>query len=244
MPLLETLKDFGLSEKEGKIYLANLELGATTVQELAKKSEIKRTTVYTVIEDLKKKGLISEMKKGAKTLFVPEEPEKLARLISEREKKFKEILPELKSIYNLAPQKPRVRFYEGKEGIKNILEDVLKTGKNYYHVDPSEQDLIKLVGENYLDELVKRRVENKIFCQVIWNKEPWAEKQTEKNKEVLRESKWLPKEYRLPTREYIYGDKVALMFLEKEPTGLIIEDKNIADLQRLFFETLWKSCKE
>lgn len=242
MPLLQTLKDFGLSEKEGKIYLANLELGATTIQELARKSEVKRTTVYTVIEELKKKGLVSEVKKGIKTLFVPEDPEKLARLTEEREKRLKEMLPELKSIYNLVPKKPRVRFYEGVEGIKSIFDDVLKTGKNYYHIDPSEQALMKIVGKDYLDNLVKRRVEKNIFCKVIWGKELWTEEQAKRSKEVLRESKWLPREYRLPTREYIYGNKVALMSLEKEPMGLIIEDKNIADLQRLFFEALWKMC--
>ena len=60
---INTLKEFGLTSNESKTYLAALELGQTTVQELGKKAKIKRTTVYTTLEGLKQKG---ELKRGIK----------------------------------------------------------------------------------------------------------------------------------------------------------------------------------
>ena len=56
--LLKQLVNFGLSEKEAKIYLALLELEMATVFEVAKQSGINRSSAYVVLEGLKKKGLV------------------------------------------------------------------------------------------------------------------------------------------------------------------------------------------
>ena len=54
------LEEIGLSEKEAKIYLALLQVDRDTIQDLATKTGINRTTVYPVLETLQKKGLVSE----------------------------------------------------------------------------------------------------------------------------------------------------------------------------------------
>jgi sugar-specific transcriptional regulator TrmB len=53
--LLITLQEYGLSEKEAKVYLTILELGTNIASTIARRSEIKRVTVYTILDDLKKK---------------------------------------------------------------------------------------------------------------------------------------------------------------------------------------------
>ncbi len=75
--LLKQLQNFGLSEKEGKIYLALLELEMATVFEVAKQSGINRSSAYVVLEALKKKGLvgISDDKKVRK--YIAASPETL-----------------------------------------------------------------------------------------------------------------------------------------------------------------------
>ena len=56
MQIQVILKNFGLSEKEAKIYLALLELEAATVFETAKQSGINRSSAYVVLEALQKKA--------------------------------------------------------------------------------------------------------------------------------------------------------------------------------------------
>jgi sugar-specific transcriptional regulator TrmB len=67
--LTKILTDLGLSEHEALVYLANISLGPTTILKIAQAAEIKRTTVYAVIESLKTKGLINVQIKGFKKLF-------------------------------------------------------------------------------------------------------------------------------------------------------------------------------
>ena len=79
----DVLIDFGLSEHEAAVYLSALSLGQSTVNQIAKHSGVKRTTVYPVIESLKRKGIMNVEVKGFKKLFVAESPDKLERIIEE-----------------------------------------------------------------------------------------------------------------------------------------------------------------
>ena len=55
----QTLKDFGLKEKEIRVYLGVLRSGEATVSELARIIKVKRTTIYVVAERLLKKGILA-----------------------------------------------------------------------------------------------------------------------------------------------------------------------------------------
>jgi len=95
-----SLTELGLNEKEINVYLACLELGTASVAEIAKKSGVKRTSIYNFLEDLKNKGLISEIKKNRKTLLLPEDPH---ALILNRQNQIKKTEEQIKSLGNLIP---------------------------------------------------------------------------------------------------------------------------------------------
>ena len=71
------LNYLGLNEKEAKVYLAALELGKSSVQNIAKKADVNRATTYVVIEALIKRGLMSSANENKKQYFIAEAPEKL-----------------------------------------------------------------------------------------------------------------------------------------------------------------------
>src|SRR4051812_25054594 len=79
--LIASIEDLGLSQKEARVYLANLMLGPATVQKIADQSGIKRVTTYVILESLNNLGLVSQSTKGKKTYFVAEEPSHLRRLL-------------------------------------------------------------------------------------------------------------------------------------------------------------------
>lgn len=132
--MLTQLINLGLTDKEAKTYLASLELGTSSIQKIAEKAKVNRATTYVIIEDLIKKGLVSSFEQGKKTYFAATHPSQLLRIVREKQVELKqaeenlekEILPELLSIHNVAEDQPKVRFFEGKEGIEAINNEFEK----------------------------------------------------------------------------------------------------------------------
>ncbi|HEX9113717.1 MAG TPA: helix-turn-helix domain-containing protein, partial [Nitrospirota bacterium] len=57
------LRSLGFTDSESKIYLISLEMGPSSVQDIAKKADVSRVTTYAVIESLAKHGLMSTLEK-------------------------------------------------------------------------------------------------------------------------------------------------------------------------------------
>lgn len=117
------LKDIGLSEKEAKVYLALLEVDKNTIQDLAKKTGVNRTTVYPVLNSLQEKGLVSEVQDGKKIAYAAEPPERLETyverqkvLFEEKSKRLKDVIPQIKSIQRESGERPVIKYFEGRDG--------------------------------------------------------------------------------------------------------------------------------
>jgi len=244
------LKNLGLSEKEATVYLASLELGSSTIQEIAKKSQISRSTTYEVIESLMKKGLMCALTKGKKRYFAAERPDKLLTLIDikqkeleGRRKELRAILPELRELTKLSRERPKVRFYEGKQGIKRIQEDILKT-KNLGSIEEFVplDDAYQLFPAHPRDH--RREMDKRINVpeKVIYTSKKGV---ILPRKKGPIETRFIPIEkFPFHTEITIYGDKVALVSFGRKLIGVIIESEDIANTLRCMFNLLWKALKK
>lgn len=120
------LKSLNLSEAQAAMYLATLELGQATMQAIAKKSGIKRTSIYNFIEEMKERQLIVETRKKKRNVYSAVAPSNLVEIEKARLRELEVLMPELTAIQNKGRNKPRVTFYEGLEGIKEVYADSLK----------------------------------------------------------------------------------------------------------------------
>src|SRR3989338_11529589 len=98
MDAIASLQRFGLSEKEAKTYLACLELGETGAGDISIKSNLPRTLVYDILERLIDIGLASYAIKNNKKYFQASNPEKLSRILKEKQESISKILPKLKEL--------------------------------------------------------------------------------------------------------------------------------------------------
>ncbi|MDO8425085.1 MAG: helix-turn-helix domain-containing protein [bacterium] len=123
------LKSLGLLESEVKVYLAALELGPSTVIEIAKSTRLSRPATYTAIGTLSERGLMSTVTRGKRKLFAAEHPERLLHYAQRKEQELSErvadlgrLLPEL--TLRVGGEKPVVKSFDGKEGIHALVEDI------------------------------------------------------------------------------------------------------------------------
>lgn len=240
------LKNLGLSEKESLVYLAALELGPETVQNISKKAGINRATTYLQIKSLKDKGLMSEFEKGKKAFFAAESPEQLGRLLNvwEKELDFKKaevgrILPALKDLFAGAGERPIVRFFEGTEGARAIQLDFLAVKSKQIEAISNLDKLLE-VFPKHEQEYSRKRIEQGIKSRLIYTRKDGPfEGATDPAK--LREAKYLPLEkFPISADMTIYGDKVSIATYRAQPISVVIEDKEIADTMRVMFELIWE----
>ena len=115
---IDVLRNLGFSEKEAKIYLALLEMGTGTAMTISKKADIKRPTTYLILEELKKKGLVSEIPEQ-KHVFAAENPEVLQKNLKQNLANLGELLPIFKAKFNRG-EKPKIKYYEGKDNLYKL----------------------------------------------------------------------------------------------------------------------------
>ena len=75
--LTSILTNFGLTDKQAKVYLALLELSSALPSTISRKSGLKRPTVYVILEQLQEKGLVGHLKKGNSLFFTAVDPKAL-----------------------------------------------------------------------------------------------------------------------------------------------------------------------
>jgi sugar-specific transcriptional regulator TrmB len=246
-PLYKGLITLGFTQKEASVYLALLELGKRTVSPIARSANINRTTVYDILDSLIAKGLVSASGKEPLQEYLAESPEKIINMVERQIKKNQltlqsalSLVPQLKSIHNIS-DRPKVRFYEGKEGLEQVYEDTLTSHETilaYANVD----DMHKVLPE-YFPKYYPRRVKKGIHIRAITPSNKAGIDRISKNKEEARESALVPVgKIHFSPEINIYDNKVMIASL-KEKLGIIIESKEISDAMKTIFEMAWAEAK-
>jgi sugar-specific transcriptional regulator TrmB len=236
-----TLQNLGLNDKETSIYLALLELGSGTVQEVAKKSGVKRTNIYNFIGPLKEKGIVNEVVEDEKIILIPENPNTLLKRAEKNYQEIKIALPELMGIFNTPGHKPKVRFYEGIDGMKHAYQDILDTGEPVYGFSDYEK-MFQALEQEWLWDFPPQRKAKKIFFYSITKDGPKAKEIKTKDKEHWRETR-LTKDLQLDTEINIYGNKVSIHSFRKPYSAVIIENRAIAMSMKSIWQGWWDKLK-
>ncbi|MFA4833986.1 MAG: helix-turn-helix domain-containing protein [Patescibacteria group bacterium] len=241
------LKKIGLSDKEIEVYLALLENGACSVRDLAGLAGLNRGTVYDILKSLQEKGLVSYYHQETKQKFVAEDADRLTKLVNSEEEKIKKVkeklrglIPELESLQAKGGSRPATKFYEGKKGIRFILEDVLNSvreekEKEYfiYSATKASED----INDAYSD-FTKDRIKKKIRVKAI-------SLATGGKTYGLDERRWLGTNDESATFVLIYAGKCAFISRDARglPVGVIIENEMIYETQKIIFLRLWDLIK-
>ncbi|AWY99731.1 sugar-specific transcriptional regulator TrmB [Rhodobiaceae bacterium] len=233
------LARIGMTGKRARFYLAALQLGPATVQEIARHCGITRTTAYSLVEKLSEEGVITLLQKGGRTNVVAEDPEVLLRNLDDRRSALSDLLPELRSIYAGGQSGPRFRLYEGVEGIRTVLNSVLMAQADTLCGILSMRELLQFPGREELARFVAKRVEVEKTLRVIRAASEEVDTIWNTSEEELRQVRFTPTASPLLMTTFVYDDQVAIISSERENYGLIIESAGYANVQKTLFESLW-----
>ena len=147
-------------------------------------------------------------------------------------------------LYSTTPTKPRVRFYEGVEGVKAIFEDTLTSQPKEIVDFTSIDDLVNVFGA-YMKSYTKRRAALRIPLRAIVADTPLARRY---NTEYYRDAdpaaipdiRFVPEHAgAFKVEMNIYGNKVAIFSQAKDLITVIIESEAIVESERNKFDLLW-----
>ena len=234
------LKEYGLSDKEIEVYTALLPLGSINLQEIAKRINLPRTTIYNTLNYLASKGLVSKIIRGHVTFFEATEPKKLINDIEEKKKLIISALPELEGLKKQIKESSSVEIYEGFKGISTILSEVFrKKQQTYYFGSYSKSlEILKHLPEHSANLRINNKIPAKIIIETF--EEPRFQ---EKGYQKITELRFLDSIKDFPCMIFIYGEKVALYTLERDLVGIIIKNKEVSRAFKIVFDMYWSIAK-
>lgn len=246
---VQDLVRLGFSPKASAVYLALLELGKAPVSDIAKQAGLNRTTVYDIIVDLESEGLVSRSIDPKKKQFSAEPPEKIpvilerkSRQLAEQAKQAQGLVDSLSLLTAKSPVKPKVKIYEGNEGLKTLYDASL-TCKTYIRSFLNSDEL-ETFDKAYTDSYFKRRAKKGIEIQGILNDSPISRGYKKLEKELKRECRLVPKEKMdIVPEVYIYDDTISI-FSHRERLGVSIESKDIAYAFKKLYDLAWEHSGE
>lgn len=243
--LRKILIHIGLDEGESDVYLAALKLGQSTAAELSKETNIKRSTVYTIIERLMGRGLMGEIYRGLKRKFVAESPQKLEELLQERHKTFHEYLPDFMNLHSHTSTDHNVKVFEGVEGLKNGLTACisdLMPGDDYY-VIANIEGIIELIPEHFYS-FAKKRAQHDINLKTILQDGPKTREYVNWAQNTIEQIKIIPADSPFMSNIVVTSHRVMMPHMKPFTGAIIIENSQAIATQQQVFMMMWNMLSD
>ena len=245
-PIIEReLEKLGLSEKEAKVYLAALELGPQPVQDIARKAAVNRATTYVMIEALTKRGLMTSFERGKKRLFNAEAPDRLLSLIrvrerelQEQEREFMQILPQLRAVLAASGERPRVRFFEGAEGLRAIREEILATDAQEMRIAIEFKNISSVLSPEENAEHDRRLAEKGIRGRLLYTG-PHAIETLRREYPHFEFRSVSSDRFPISGELTVFGNKIFVFTERGKLIGVVIEGEELTKTLRAVFDLAW-----
>lgn len=242
--LIEQLVSVGLSRKEASVYLAVLETGRAGANVIARRAKIARATAYAVLDQLKEKGLVTPYVEQGEKRFRAEHPEQLERLLDlqllelkERRHRMKELMPRLAAFYNAAGVKPKVRYFEGLQGLRRVQAEFEQFADDIIQI--VSLDTFRLLqdpqmSKQHQDSITRRR--NNVRSILI----------TERQVSLPETFEYVtipPSAVPIEGEMTVCGDRLVLFSYASNIMAIEIQSRVIAETARAALELAWREAK-
>lgn len=246
----DSLERLGVVGQERELYLLSLQLGPTSVANLATHLSVSRPQAYKLIADLESHGLatFSTHKKFSRT-FMVESPSKIQELLRKHNETLAQTsqrlawaLPDLLTKYQQGDLPSSVRLFQGRDQFLKLFFQINEEAKDESCFLGSAQDFIAFISwaeeRRWIADRVARN--QRIRCLLFESEDT---KTLEKSNEVeLRDIRYLKGAKPFITGFQLFANKV-ILWQPKAPLAVLIEDAYFVEMLQSLFEKLWEEAK-
>lgn len=253
----EVFERLKCSSTQAKLYLMLLEFGPSIASMLAKRTSIKRVTVYGALEGLLQKGLIETFNKNNVSYYQANDPGIITNILDlqlDKEEQFNQRAhKKIQALKNLKKNidkqiievKGVIRYYEGREAVETLIQENLKLPyKLQYCIGMSGYYALKYAGD--WNRYIQTRVKNGMKVMSIQADTKENQEYKKRDRQELRETHLVPPSMCPDHAELnIIGDRILLYTDEEnEAVGIKIINKKLAKVLKKLFELAWKHSEE
>jgi len=247
MATSQDLQSLGLTEKQAWVYFALLESGISSAPALAKKAGIKRPTTYLILDELIGLGIVAPIPRSGKKLYRALHPDNLLDQKKRDLRRVEKIIPEIEALMRESGtrDKPHVMFFEGVEGIKEILDYNVEemSGKTIYGFYATGGEEVQKQFD-YFKQSERKRIKLNIKAKGIAPDDPEnLARYREEDASAGREIKVLPKNAYSSNISIEIGENWVKTNDFENLQGLIIENPAFSKTMREIFEIVWNTTK-
>lgn len=232
------LEKLGFQEAEIKIYLSLLKKGLSTATQISQYTKLNRSHIYDKLEILLEKGLISFVIKNNVKYFNASNPEKIIDYLKEIQTNIQKIIPSLNELKEIPKSKTIVELYQGKEGMKTVLKDIIREKKDYFVF--GEEGQFQKMLPIFIQQFLRDVKHYKLHERLLSREEKRGKVILTKNTKI----KYLPNNFFSPITTTIYGDKTAIFIWAEPQFVVLIKDSGVSKAFNSYFDILWQIAEK
>ena len=247
--LYTALDGLGLTPGEVKVYLKLLELGPSKTGPLARGSKVSSSKIYKILDRLHDKGLVGHVIEGRHRVFSAMEPKRLLDYVDEKESTLRqqrerivELMPFLTKLHDKSQTKSEAILYDGFKAVTNFFRsmiDELGKGDTYFVIGATygEIDGVRDFFWNHHKIRSDRGIHVKMLAN--FNERNRLEETTQRMAEI----RYLPQYLFSITEVVFYQNKTFFAIWTKDPKGFLIDNEEVMNSFKKYFEAFWMIAK-
>lgn len=236
------LSELGLSPSETDVYLALLELGEASVQEVGHKSKLPRTTTASILDRLQLRGLVSIQHKSSKRIYWVETPRSLSENYRAKALLAEQLNQKVASMYRQADKKPHVEIFDNEKAIINLINKTINSlpkGSEILTWDsPLAANYLNIMSEEMFSILSDKKISKGVQTRSLI---PYGQSEyvNKKNLKPSVKVRVAPEGLGFSSSTWVFNDCLVL-FSGIHVFAVCITNKNINHDFKSTFEYLWQ----
>jgi sugar-specific transcriptional regulator TrmB len=241
--IINSLSEYGLNRQQTDIYLHLVKSLESNVTQIERATSIPRATIYKALDRLQKDNLVSKFRKRKVLHFTPTNINQLQDNLERKLDIVSSAIPILKGMVNTASLEPTIRILSGKDGIRNMWEQMHET---FQSERISKIYALGGRGANklhpkYFKEWKLKTIQMGVTTYITLPEETRGYGTLDKK--IVR--KFYPNTFSFEGTLDIYGNNIAIASFDKEtPHATIIKSNELAELFKQVWSLVWSMSSD
>lgn len=237
----------GVSQKDFDLFITLSKSGPLPASNLAIRTGINRTTLFSALKRLQKKGLVYHIPKKSVTFFAAVDLENLISVAKERLRQEEEhvwqmsqFVAQLKKEQKHDSPVPQSAFFEGEEGIIALFKKMLIPNTSqevFLTLEKIPPRILTYLKKGFTEEKKQKNV----FSRVLIPESQRAKEYKSLDRKGNRETRFVPPHTAFETEIIISGSTLAMIDYRQHGMGVFIESTTLSTTLRATFELLWQN---